>query len=80
MWTPAQRKYAQSIKGIEARKRFLQSEKGKALKAKYLAKRKAKLQELKKEKNVVEKPETVKNIVKEKAPKITKSLLINKSI
>ena len=50
MWTPSQRKYAQSIKGIEAHKRFQQSDKGKALRAKYLAKRKAKLQELKKEK------------------------------
>ena len=50
MWTPSQRKYAQSAKGIEARKRFQRSDKGKALRAKYLAKRKAKLQELKKEK------------------------------
>lgn len=80
MWTLSQRKYALSEKGILAHKRFQQSEKGKALKAKYLAKRKARLQELKKEKTAVEKPETVQIIVKEKAPKTSKSLLINKSI
>ena len=54
MWTLSQRKYAQSVKGLEARKRFQQSDKGKALRAKYLAKRKTKLQELKKQKVVVE--------------------------
>ena len=41
MWTPSQRKYAKTPKGIEARKRFQQSKKGKALRAKYLAKKKA---------------------------------------
>lgn len=77
MWTPAQRKYALSEKGILARKKFQQSEKGKALRLKYLAKRKARLQELKKEKTVAEKQESGQKIVKEKLPKATKSSLIN---
>lgn len=73
MWTLSQRKYAQSIKGIEARKRFQQSDKGKALRAKYLANKKTKLQEIKKQNTVtenksIEQPKTVvkvqKNITK----------------
>lgn len=41
-WTQAQRKYAQSTKGKEARLRYQQSEKGRAKHREYLARRKAK--------------------------------------
>ena len=37
-WTTAQKCYAKSAKGREARKKYLESPKGKAVKARYLAK------------------------------------------
>lgn len=53
-WTPAQRRYAASSKGKEARKRYQQSEKGRASHAAYLTKRNAKLAEAKKEKEITQ--------------------------
>lgn len=41
-WTPAQKKYAHSAKGVAARKLYQESEKGKLARARYLASRKAK--------------------------------------
>ena len=52
-WTETQKRYDRSEKGKAARKRYFLSEKGKALRAKYEAKRKAKLQEMKKQNNLV---------------------------
>lgn len=51
-WTPAQRKYASSLKGKEARKRYQLSEKGRTSRKAYLARKKAKLAEAKQEKVV----------------------------
>jgi hypothetical protein len=62
-WTPAQRKYASSLKGKEARKRYQQSEKGRASRKAYLARRRAKLTEAKQEKVApVKKKEEVSKI------------------
>lgn len=41
-WTNAQRQYAHSQKGKEARKRYQESEKGKAARAKYMERRRLK--------------------------------------
>lgn len=79
MWTLSQRKYAASEAGKLSRKKYLESEKGNLMLQRCRAKRKARLQELKKGETVIEKQETTQKVIKEKAPKITKSLLINKS-
>jgi hypothetical protein len=58
-WTEAQKRYVHSEKGRASRMRYFQSEKGKATRARYMAKRKAKLEEMKKQKNVVVKPAVI---------------------
>ncbi|HUV42862.1 MAG TPA: hypothetical protein VMY36_03075 [Patescibacteria group bacterium] len=60
-WTQAQKKYAQSSKGKEARLRYQQSEKGRAKHKEYLARRKAKKLEAKQ----VQETTTVNNEIKE---------------
>lgn len=69
-WTEAQKKYARSEKGKASRMRYFLSEKGKAARAKYMAKRKARLQEMKKQKNLDAKPAVIEAKNKKKVSKL----------
>jgi DNA-binding PadR family transcriptional regulator len=69
-WTEAQKRYARSEKGKTSRMRYFLSEKGKAARAKYMAKRKARLEEIKKQKNLDVKPIVTEAKSKKKGGKI----------
>lgn len=67
-WSEAQKRYAKSLKGLEARRKYQMSEKAKKIRKDYLEKRKIKLQETKQ-------PKTEINYVpiKEKSTEIKRS-------
>lgn len=52
-WSEAQKRYAKSLKGIEARRKYQMSEKAKKTRKDYLEKRKLKLQETKQPKTEI---------------------------